>query len=196
MKTTSIFCLICLFLACSVGKLADTLSPITRIDNQTVYFENGKKAQLPIDKGTTATVVYLVRHAEKVKTKDQDPDLTQEGMERADRLQQILKAANIDQIFSTDYQRTQLTAAPTAQISGKKVVSYNPRDLEGFAEKLKLEKLGQRILVVGHSNTTPVVVNKLLGMEKYPQIDEADYGHLFVVVLKENGTQEAFDLKF
>jgi len=196
MKTTSIFCLICLFLACSVGKLVDTSDSVSRIDNQTFYFQNGKKAQLPINKGEKATVVYLVRHAEKAKEGGRDPVLTQEGMDRADRLQVILKDVGIDKVYSTEYQRTQLTAAPTAKISNQKVLSYNPRDLKGFAESLKKEQLGQEILVVGHSNTTPTLVNELLGMEKYPQIEESAYGHFFVVVLKENGTQEAFDLKF
>lgn len=196
MKTTSIFCLICLFLSCSVGKLVETSTIVSRIDNQTVYFQNGKKAQLPINKKETATVIYLVRHAEKAKEGGRDPLLTKEGMERANRLQTILKDAGIDKVHSTDYQRTQLTAAPTAKISNQEVLSYNPRDLKGFAESLKKESLGQQILVVGHSNTTPTVVNELLGMEKYPQIEESAYGHLFVVVLKENGKQEAFDLRF
>lgn len=196
MKTTSIFCLLCLFLACSVSKLVDNPSPVTRIDNQTVYFDNGKKAQLPIEKGANATIVYLVRHAEKAKEGGRDPILTKEGADRANRLQAILKDAGIDQVYSTDYQRTQLTAAPTAKNNNKTVLSYDPRDLKGFAKNLKQESLGQQILVVGHSNTTPTVVNELLGMEKYPMIDESVYGHLFVVILRANGQQEAFDLRY
>ena len=48
--------------------------------------------------------MYLVRHAEKVADKSRDPILTHEGIERADRLAQIMSKNDIDAIYSTDYQ--------------------------------------------------------------------------------------------
>jgi len=196
MKTSSIFCCFLLLVACSVGKLVDTPDPIAKIEQQKVYFENGQKRQLPIAKEEVATVIYLVRHAEKAKEGGRDPILTPEGKKRANKLRKILEGVGINKVYSTDYQRTQLTAAPTAEISGQKILSYNPSKLKEFAEDLKIERKGQQILVVGHSNTTPVLVNALIGAEQYPMIDEQEYGHLFMVILRENGTKEAFDLRY
>ncbi|MBT8290569.1 MAG: histidine phosphatase family protein, partial [Muriicola sp.] len=41
--------------------------------------------------------------------------------------------------------------------------------------------LGNNVLVVGHSNTTPDFVNKMIGEEKYPPMDDSDNGSLFIV---------------
>ena len=36
-------------------------------------------------------------------------------------------------------------------------------------------------MVSGHSNTTPFLVNKIIEKEKYQQIEDTDYGSLFIV---------------
>jgi len=68
--------------------------------------------------GTNAApVVFIVRHAEKARTGDKDPDLSLEGRKRADALAHILKDSQITAIFVTEFKRTQKTAAPTAKAS-------------------------------------------------------------------------------
>ena len=47
------------------------------------------------------TMIYLVRHAEKAKDETSDPPLTQEGIDRAQRLAEILSDKEIDFIFSS-----------------------------------------------------------------------------------------------
>ena len=42
---------------------------------------------------------------------------------------------------------------------------------------------GKNVLIVGHSNTTPNLVNELLGKEKYPQIEDNNNGNLYVVTI-------------
>lgn len=113
-------------------------------------------------------VVFLVRHAEKTDNA-RDPDLSEEGRKRTSELAGVLRSAEIGHVHSTDFIRTRETAAPVAKEAGLEVETYDPRDLAGFAKKLK--ETGGRHLVVGHSNTTPELT-KLLGGEPGTEIDE------------------------
>ena len=55
--------------------------------------------------------IILVRHAETVDA-SQDPDLSAEGKERAQRLRSIVKNYKPGAIYSTDFKRTRDTVAP------------------------------------------------------------------------------------
>lgn len=123
---------------------------------------------------------YLVRHAEKQKDGTDNPHLTEQGHERAELLAQQLKFAGINKIYSSDYHRTLETAEPLAKLLELKVELYNPRELENFAEALKQET--GRVLVVGHSNTTPPLA-ELLSDQAVPEIDDSEYTNLYQIVL-------------
>lgn len=195
-KLSALFLGLFFIVSCAISQQTSNFSSIAKITNESVYFIDGKKMKLPYVKAKNTTVVYLVRHAEKEATEGRDPLLTKEGMERADRLQLLLKAVDVDAIYSTNYQRTQLTAAPTAKSKQLEIESYDPRALDAFATQLKKEGKGQKILVVGHSNTTPTLTNALIGQTQFTKLDESEYGHLFMVVIKEDGTTKGFDLNF
>ena len=123
-------------------------------------------------------VVFLVRHAEKADA-GRDPELSPAGVERSQKLAEILKDAGIEYIHSTDYIRTRSTAAPAAKTLGLNVEMYDPRDLPSLIASLR--RSGGRHLVVGHSNTTPAVV-KLLGGDAGPPIEESnEYDRLYIV---------------
>ena len=47
----------------------------------------------------------------------------------------------------------------------------------------KLTK-GKTILVVGHSNTTNVFANKVLGFDKYEEIKDNNNSNLYIVTLR------------
>jgi len=131
------------------------------------------------------TVIYLVRHAEKQSDGTRDPSLTDAGNVRAQAVAHRLSNAGLTKIYSTNYKRTQETAAPSAQMASLDVTPYDPRALEAFA--IELKKLTTPALVVGHSNTTPVVANFLTGGQ-LPLLEEHQYDHLYVVTLKDDGT--------
>jgi len=125
-----------------------------------------------------STYIYLVRHADK-GGKD---SLSMEGITRADQLKHMLSKTGIDMVFSTNYNRTKDTAKPLAEALNLEVEMYNPKDLEAFSVQLKENYPGKRILVVGHSNTTPTLTNFLMGNEHLKQIDEKEYDNLYLVV--------------
>lgn len=131
--------------------------------------------------------IYIVRHAEKMLVDNADPELSQVGMVRSKKLAQILADKDIKHVFSTDYKRTKWTAQPTADQAGGQIETYDPRDQETFAEKLK--GLEGNILVVGHSNTAPRLANILIGGggSPYPDLTDVEYDNIYILEYKENG---------
>ena len=128
---------------------------------------------------TPDTTIYLVRHAEKQA--GDDPSLTVVGQARAEILAQELAGAGLTAIWSTDTKRTRETARPTARTTGLPVQIYDPSRPEAFAAQLKAAP--GTVLVVGHSNTTPQLVEALGGDPGTP-IDEAtEYDRLYVVTV-------------
>jgi broad specificity phosphatase PhoE len=117
---------------------------------------------------------YFVRHFEK-QTGD-NPELTEVGKKRASQLAAFFVDIPLDQVYSTDYKRTQQTAAPVADKLGLTVHSYDPRKLTEFAKKVRTNT---NVLVVGHSNTTPELITLMGGST--PVISESAYGQLFLL---------------
>ena len=144
-----------------------------------------------VDKGA----IYLVRHAEKVAVADvvapndpRDPPLTSEGEARAEMLADALAQARVTQIWSTDTIRTRDTAAPLADRLNLQVQLYDASDLDGFASRL-LEQSGETVLVVGHSNTTPNLVEALGGDGGTPIVEKSEYDRLYVFDPQTNKTE-------
>ncbi|NNE03324.1 MAG: histidine phosphatase family protein [Eudoraea sp.] len=133
------------------------------------------------DLNQVVSTFYFIRHAEKDRSNpdNKDPELNQKGLGRAMHWAEILNEVAIDAVYSTDYERTSMTAAPTIVKKDLIIQYYNPGDIDIAA--FKAENLGKNVLVVGHSNTTPDFVNKMIGEEKYPSLDDTDNGSLFIV---------------
>lgn len=103
------------------------------------------------------TSYYFIRHAEKIRhdKTNKNPDLTEKGLRRAQNWNTVFGNIDFDIIYSTDYNRTVQTAAPTAKSKGLEIQIYNPREL--FSEEFQLDTNGKTVLVVGHSNTIPLI---------------------------------------
>ena len=128
-------------------------------------------------------ILFLVRHAEKATTGGNDPELSSAGHERAEALARILKDSEITSIFTTEFKRTQETAAPTAKATRITPTIIPANDVAALVEKLR--SLKGNGLVVGHGNTIPDLV-KALGIATPVNIPESDYSELLVVVLGDN----------
>jgi len=141
---------------------------------------------IPESVNETVSTFYFIRHAEKVKsdTKNPDPELNQEGLGRAIFWAKVFEPIALDEIYSTDYERTKMTAAPTSVQKNIPVKYYDPRTIDALA--FLTDNLGKKVLVVGHSNTTPEFVNQILGEKKYPQMDENDNGSLYTITIIGN----------
>jgi broad specificity phosphatase PhoE len=135
------------------------------------------------------TTIVLVRHAEKASDDTRDPRLSALGWQRAIALAERLATTQLAAIYATPYQRTQLTAAATAQGKGLPVTLRAASEpASEFADMLRRRHRGESVLVVGHSNTIPALV-EALGAQAVPPIAEHEYDRLFVVTL--HGSQGA-----
>ena len=129
------------------------------------------------------TTIYLIRHAEKDRSdkENKNPELTEEGKKRAERWAEVLGLSKVDAVYSTNYQRTLQTAAPTATLNGLEIQTYEPNNLD--IDSLTTLHEGERILIVGHSNTTPMLVNRALGEERFEWIEDTVNGNLFILTI-------------
>lgn len=126
----------------------------------------------------SVTNIYLVRHAEKLDN-SVGSALTEQGGRRAMALRDTLLTKNIDSIYATPYNRTQLTAKPLADALKKDIISYQP-DAK-FSARLKKLK-GKNVLVVGHSNTIPEIIRHIT--TKAIRIDDYDFDNLYIIRIK------------
>ena len=137
-------------------------------------------------------VVFLVRHAEKVDASDESK-LSPAGNSRAEVLATTLHDADIEFVHSTDFIRTRKTALPVATKCGRKVDLYEAGDLPALVEQLKSS--GGRHLVVGHSNTTPKLV-ELLGGEPGSKIEEKEYDRLYILTIGTDGVASTVLIRY
>jgi 2,3-bisphosphoglycerate-dependent phosphoglycerate mutase len=128
------------------------------------------------------SIVFITRHAEKASDGGKDPNLSDAGRARAEKLVKILKDAGIAMIFATEFKRTQETAAPLAKALGLNVTKVDAKDVAALA--LKLRELKGNAVVVGHGDTIPNLI-AALGIDSPVKIEDNDYDNLFVVVLDE-----------
>ena len=183
-----------LFLVSCTPKL-DSLEDqfFNKIENGKIITSKNKAVSLTTDED--ATIIYLVRHAEK-QDNGKDPELTKAGRERAEKLSMLLKSTKIDEIFSTDYLRTKQTLESIANDKGLSITIYNPNDLTSFAQMLKRDFIGKKLVVSGHSNTTANLVNLLVGDSVYENINEDEYAFFFIVILSKDKAAKVIRLKY
>jgi len=134
----------------------------------------------------TTTTYYLIRHAEKDRSDktNRNPHLTEAGLKRANNWANALKNVKFDMVYSTDYNRTKETAMPTAKSNNVEVTLYDPRNL--YSEEFKKATKGKTVLVVGHSNTTPMFTNTILDHKKYDDIADDNNANLYIVTVTKN----------
>ena len=150
--------------------------------------------------------VFLVRHAEKEDEPRQDPPLKKEGVARSQELARLLGGAGIKTIYTSQFTRTKLTAEPLATKLGLTATAIslksnpsNPRLIaeESTAEVVNkiMERPGENVLVVGHSNSVPDVI-KMLGGDVVPTIDERKFDDLFIVTVYAKGKAKVTHMKY
>ncbi len=129
-------------------------------------------------------VVFFVRHAERAAISGRVPSdtgLSEAGQARAQSLAQALKDAHIAAIYTSEYKRTRETAAPLAQLSEVRPEIVPADDLRSLLAKIRASP--GNVLVVGHSNSLPQIINAL-GVKSRVSVTESDYDNLFLVVLE------------
>ena len=70
---------------------------------------------------------------------------------------------------------------PTADSKNLPILLYRPDNM--YSEAFQNNTKGKTVLVVGHSNTTNVFANKVLGEEKYDEINDSNNSNLYIVTV-------------
>lgn len=120
--------------------------------------------------------VFVIRHLQKGQ--GEDPPLTAEGAANAERLAELLDDRGIAAVFATRTRRAMETAAPLARRLAIAITPYDPKNPGALVDAVAA--VAGPVLVVGHSNTVPDLVDRLGGPAQ-PPMSEQDYGRMFVV---------------
>jgi broad specificity phosphatase PhoE len=148
-----------------------------------------------------ATVVVVVRHAEKATDDPRDPTLSDAGRARAQALADALVGAGLDAVYTTQYRRTRLTAAPAAEAAGLEVQvrPVGPGNAASYDADLIREiralPPGSTVLVVGHSNTVPGLV-EALGAQDAADMTESEFDRFTVVLLPAQGRTRVITTRY
>jgi 2,3-bisphosphoglycerate-dependent phosphoglycerate mutase len=128
---------------------------------------------------------YIVRHAEKADNSD-DPQLSQQGRERASSLEQYLASKKLDTVFTSTFKRTILTGLTVSfprSITQLSINQQNQQTLNDFIQRMKSIKTDKGILIVGHTNTVPTIVQGICG-QTIAAIPENDYDNIYIIEIK------------
>jgi broad specificity phosphatase PhoE len=142
----------------------------------------------------SAQTVIVVRHGEKLDS-SADPVLSPEGEVRAARLANMLAESRVRAIYTTQFKRTILLAAPTAKRLGITPVTMAARETAALIAKIRTHAKDEVVLVVGHSNTVPEIL-KGLGYTTPVTVTEEDYDNLFIVAMQPGGAPTVVRLKY
>lgn len=146
------------------------------------------------------TTIIFVRHAEKASAPESDPSLSRAGKRRvAELTRQLAEAdvvAGIDAIYSTPYKRTQETVRPLADKLDLPINNYDASDTEAVLETILRDHKGKIILVVGHSNTVPVLIANLGASKNVPAIAEGEYDNIYIVSIPWFGKTKTIRLRY
>lgn len=165
------------------------------IKSDVIFLEDGETIEL--EKDSIAKIFYLVRHAEKDTTVQNEPSLTDQGWARAAKIADILRGTRVDAIYSTLTLRTMYTVDSLADIKAMPILPYENKSLKSLIESIRDAADVNRIFMVGHSNTIPSITNSLMEKEIFNStFDESDYGNFIIIIEYVNGNKEVLKLRF
>ena len=138
------------------------------------------------------TTIYIIRHAEQGA--GEDASLTEEGKDRTEKWGDYFEDKNITTYYTTKHKRaietvtgisTFTSGIPQPGTSRQFVVKNyeGPEDL--LLKQVGEDHKGESVLIVGHSDTIHKYINILLETDKFTEIDEEEYGNLYIVTLRD-----------
>lgn len=121
--------------------------------------------------------LYIMRHL-NTPAGATDPDLTSEGQRSALLLVKWFKRDRPAVIYVSSTKRAQQSAAPLARSLKITPKIYNPADTPALVAAVSAET--RNVLVVGHSNTVPDIIQRLGGQRPAPLVHE-DFGDIWKI---------------
>jgi phosphohistidine phosphatase SixA len=148
----------------------------------------GQPSGTPQPNGQANWTFVVVRHANWKDDGSDDPSLTEAGKLRARRLADLIYSYAGVATYATHFRRAQDTARPTAELWKVPVTTYDmalpPADLVNL---IKQQHPTGAILIVGHSETLPGIVDELCRCKIDP-IPESDYANRYQITLRSDSS--------
>ncbi len=184
-----------------VEKPGDIIDVVVTLAPGRYYFQcdphisRGMIGHLRVRPSTPPAVVVVVRHADKARSTSLDPPLSVAGRKRAGALADALRDAGVTRILVDQSRRTQETAVPLSQRRGLHTdvvpIDWNDPTSQVHAIVDSVRRDGAVTLVIGHRNTIPAII-RALGGPAIPDIRDADYDDLYVLVLGTGSAAPVF----
>lgn len=139
-----------------------------------------------------ATTIILIRHAERDPTSNPNPHLNADGQARAKTLLHVLGKSGLKAIYTSTLIRTQETAQPlTTQLA---IMPTQMDEAASLKNDILSKHVGEKVLVVGHTNTIPELIG-LLGGGAFG-IAESQFDKLFVLTFFSPGAASVLEMKY
>lgn len=176
----------------------DTLQYLSAVKDGQLLFADGATQEIPHWQDPAWTHFFCVRHAEKAEDDPYDPELSALGDARAERLGRIMAEAGLDAVYTTPAKRTRLTAEPVCRRGETPpVITYEPGKQEEWLIELLPQSQGKKIMVVGHQNNIPYLLNQLKGGGfEFDHISNYNFGKFFVAITQGIGNTEILELRY
>jgi broad specificity phosphatase PhoE len=147
----------------------------------------------------TVTTVILIRHADRDvppagTPDDPGPSLNDKGMARSRKLVHVLSTAGIQAVYTSHFTRAKMTAKPFL-VAHFDLPTVRLDAATELKDHILTHHAGQTVLVVGHSNTVPELI-ELLGGPSLSIIDDCEFDNLFVLVKHSTTKASVSKLKY
>ena len=141
------------------------------------------------------TTIILIRHGERnaPTPTNPDPHLNAAGKARAKELIHIFGQSGIKAIYRSHFARSKETAQPLANHLGLSAIEMD--EALQIKNDILANHTGQTVLVIGHSDTVPDIINRL-GGANLPIINDSEFDNLFVVKVFGPGRTSMTRLKY
>jgi broad specificity phosphatase PhoE len=141
------------------------------------------------------TTVILIRHGERnaPTPTHPDPHLNAAGKARAKSLIHVFGQSGIKAIYRSHFARAKETAQPLATHLGLSAIEMD--EALQIKNDILSNHTGQTVLVIGHSDTVPDIINRF-GAGNLPIINDSEFDNLFVVKVFGPGRASMTRLKY
>ncbi|MCZ6793462.1 MAG: histidine phosphatase family protein [Planctomycetota bacterium] len=148
----------------------------------------------PDDGCAPATVVFVVRHAERTGA-----DLNETGRARARELATLFADMDLDALVASDEPRTQQTLQPLLDskedVAELLITASRDGGVEAAAA-IRALPAGSRVVMAHHSFSVGGILEKLGAVEETFNIPFSEYDNLWVVTVKPGSDAQAVKLKY
>ncbi len=149
-----------------------------------------------VSKNLPVTQIYFIRHADKESDGSDNPHLSEKGVQRATYWGKFFQYIRFDDIYTTDFHRNIETASLVSKDKGVKIHHYSPLSFD-IIEHVEQNR-GKTMLIIGHSNTIPDLINRLVTDVQYDPMSHKNYNLIYKVQVASDGniTSNLFHLEF